>query len=315
MKFQKKPANPAPSERRRATAVRSGPPQAFSYYSARSQSVERERRRQAIEPEAPRRNINMRAIGSFARNRFGLLVIAVAVLIGFFNLVRLSSDPKIESLNTAEASYLLHSRADYQAAAAHLLSSSVFNSNKLTVNTNKLATELQKEFPELTTVNVALPLAGHRPVFYVRTAAPRFILVSSTSQSFVVDENGRALLATVNVPNIEKLNLPVIHDESGVKLERGHVILSHRAATLVSVVVNQLKASNVAISRLTLPAAASQLNVYPAGKPYYVKFNLETTQITQQTGTYLATVAHLGKQGITPKQYIDVRVDGRVYYK
>jgi hypothetical protein len=277
--------------------------------------VERNRRRQPQELNEPRRNIDIKAVGSFARNRFGLLIIALAVLIGFFNLVRLSSSPKIESLNTPEASYLLHSRADYQAAAEHLLASSMFNGNKLTVNTDKLAAELQKEFPELTTVNVALPLAGHRPVFYVRTAAPRFILVSSTSQSFVVDENGRALLATVNVPNIEKLNLPVIHDESGVKLERGHVILSHRATMLVSVVVDQLKASNVAIARLTLPAAANQLNVYVAGKPYYVKFNLETIQITQQTGTYLATVAHLSKQGITPKEYIDVRVDGRVYYK
>ena len=65
---------------------------------------------------------------------------------------------------------------------------------------------------------------------------------------------------------------------------------------------------------MTLPPAASELDVKIAGKPYFVKFNLQADDARRQAGTFLATQAQLQRKGITPAQYIDVRVEGRAYY-
>jgi len=313
MKFRQKKHEKQPGRTRPVTSQKANPA-AFSYYSQRSQHIARERRRTPLYAEIiPKQSLRMFIV--FVRKRFGLLIVGMAVVACLINFLRLSSDPKVESSNITQANYLLHDKATYQAAAQAYLSSSVFNGNKLTVNTTKVEREMMRQYPELMSVNIALPLAGHRPVMYFRTAAPCFILVGSTGQSFVIDENGKALIAAVNVSNLGKLNLPAIRDESGLKLSQGSIVLSSTSVTFIKVVLAQLKANKVPIAQLSLPAAASQLNVYPAGKPYYVKFNLQTTQATQQTGTYLATAEKLQEQGITPSQYIDVRVDGRAYYR
>jgi len=313
MKFRQKKHEKQPS-RTRPDNTQKANPAAFSYYSQRSQHIARERRRTPAYAEIiPKQSLRMFLV--FARQRFGLLFVGIAVVACFINLVRLSSNPRVESSNANQTSYLLHNKATYQTAAQTYLSSSILNSNKLTVNTSKIEQEMTRQYPELMSVSIVLPLAGHRPIVYIRTAAPAFILVGSSAQSFVIDENGRALIPAVNVANLEKLNLPVIRDESGLRLSQGSTVLSSTSTAFIKVVLAQLKANNVPIARLSLPAAVSQLDVYPVGKPYYVKFNLQTTEATQQTGTYLATAEKLQEQGIVPSQYIDVRVDGRAYYK
>jgi hypothetical protein len=66
---------------------------------------------------------------------------------------------------------------------------------------------------------------------------------------------------------------------------------------------------------MSLPSNANELDIQIAGQPYEVKFNLHSDKAREQAGTYLATIASLQKQGITPSKYIDVRVDGRAYYQ
>jgi hypothetical protein len=66
---------------------------------------------------------------------------------------------------------------------------------------------------------------------------------------------------------------------------------------------------------MTLPPATSELDVRVAGQPYFIKFNLQSGDARQQAGTFLATQSHLQSQNIVPSTYIDVRVDGRSYYK
>jgi hypothetical protein len=141
------------------------------------------------------------------------------------------------------------------------------------------------------------------------------LLTTTSGQSFVVDENGKALIAAARVPDLAALKLPVVNDESGIRLTEGKTVLSGSAVSFMRVILAELSAQNVSMQRLTLPAATSELDVYPIGVQYYVKFNLQSQTALQQVGTYLATIEKLREQGITPAQYIDVRVDGRAYYK
>jgi hypothetical protein len=312
MKLKRKKLPEPPGRRRPADKrISSG---AFSYYSQRSQSVERSRRRSAVEPnEPPKRDWSH--YWSFAKQRFGLIIVTIVAIICVINALRLNSVANVESLNGASKGYLLHSKQEYEASVHDLLDKSILNGNKLTVNTAKFEAEMKARYPELSSVEVALPLAGHRPTVYIRISEPSFVLVGSNSQSFVIDENGVALIPTVNVPNLNELDLPVIKDESGLELEQGKTILSSSSVSFISIILAQLKASNVPVSRLVLPTAASELDAFIAGKSYYVKFNLNSKNPTQEVGSYIATAKHLQKQGANPKEYIDVRVEGRAYYR
>lgn len=316
MKISRKKAPATPPGRRRPDRSTSAQtPAAFSYYSRRAPQVTPEQRRRTLQTPEMLSRKQLATTANFARQRFGLVIVALAVLLCLGNMMRLSTSSKVDSLNEPAASFLLHDQKTYEAAANHYLASSLWNGNKLTINTDAIAAYIQRDFPELTSVTVALPLIGHRPVVYIRAAAPRLILTTAAGQSFVVDENGKSLVATARVPNIDSLKLPVIYDESGLRLSEDKTVLSSSAVGYMQDILAELTASGMSFQRLTLPATASELDVYPTQASYFVKFNLQSGTAVQQAGTYLATITKLRAQGITPSQYIDVRVDGRAYYK
>lgn len=252
----------------------------------------------------------------FWLRRSGLLVAVIVVFVCLISILSLSNRPRIVLLDTQKNNYAFHDSTQYQAAAAKQLSSSIWNKNKITVNTGKASTELQKQFPELAEVTITLPLVGHRPIYYLRATSPAFVM-QTLSGTFVLDVNGKALITKAAAPAAVTDKLPVITDQTGLHAEVGKQVLSSGEATFILTVIDALAARNVSVSSLSLPAGVAQeLDVRIAGKPYLVKFNMhDVASARQQAGTYLATVANLSNQSITPAQYIDVRVLGRAYYQ
>jgi hypothetical protein len=248
-------------------------------------------------------------------HRFGLIIVILAVVLGGLNMLRLSSGARVESLNPPASSYVLHEQATYQETAERLLGSNLLSSNKLTINTAHIEQQMMDEFPELAQVHIAIPIVGHRPIVYIRTSEPVLLLATSGGQTYLVDENGRALAAAVHVRHLAALNLPVVHDESGLSVESGQIALSRATALFIHEVVAQFTAKQVTVAQYKLPAGTSELDVYPAGKPYRVKFNFQHDTAVQQAGTYFAVAHKLESDGVVPAEYIDVRIDGRAYYK
>lgn len=282
----------------------------FSYRNRRSEA-ERGTGRQA-QREA------IRAAGASASHfwlqRFGLFILLVAAVASAINILTLSSGANVQTLLTDQPSNLLGTPAVYTAAADQLLRGSIWNRNKLTIDTGQLSRKLLKQFPELSSVSVTVPLLAHRPIIYIQPAQPAVILVSSTG-SFLIDTSGKALLSAANSADLHQSNLPVISDQSGLKLQLNQQALPAIDVSFIQTVIAQLAAKHFNTASLTLPAAASELDVQVAGQPYTVKFNLQSNDARQQAGTFLATIAQLQKQGVTPAKYIDVRVDGRAYYQ
>jgi hypothetical protein len=248
-------------------------------------------------------------------HRFGLIIVILAVVFGGLNMLRLTPTARVESLNDPKSSYVLHSQSEYQAAAERVLGKSIFNGNKVTISTAHIEQQLQEEYPELSHVQVAIPLVGHRPIVYIRTSEPVLLLATSGGQTYLVDENGRALATAPQVRHLASLNLPVVHDESGIPVEPGSAALSRATALFVEEVVSQFAAKQIPVTQYKMPAGTSELDVYPEGKPYFVKFNFQHDTAVQQAGTYFAVARKLASDGVTPAEYIDVRIDGRAYYK
>jgi hypothetical protein len=252
-------------------------------------------------------------MGRFWVQRFGLAILLLTALVCAVNALSLSSTTKVIVLGST-IDTALQAPAVYQRALSDSLRSSIWNGNKLTINTAAVALHLQQRFPELASVTVTLPLLAHQPIVYLEPAHPALV-ISGSSGSYVLDASGRALLASASLSPLSLQKLPVVTDQSGLHIQLNQQILTSSDVTFVQTVVQELSARGFHISALTLPAATRELDVQLVGQPYQVKFNLQSGDGRQQAGTFLATQGRLQSQGTVPGQYIDVRVDGRAYYK
>lgn len=280
----------------------------FSYYASRSEEDVNTGRQIEREPKpvVKRRQATWRRRGA----RLGLAIVVLAVLV---KVLSLSSQATVMPL-AGGSSLLLHTPAEYQAAADQLLSSSIWNHNKITVDTAGFSRQLTTEFPELSSVSLTLPLLSNRPTVYLQTVQPALILATDNG-SFVITTAGEAVLASSRLAPAAAAKLPLVTDQSGLEVSLNHQALTVSDVGFIQTVVAQLNAKAVTVATMTLPASTNELDVHLSGAPYFVKFNLQNNDARQQVGTFLATRAYLQKQNVTPSQYIDVRLDGRAYYK
>ena len=226
--------------------------------------------------------------------------------------MQLNGTPRVVILKGSQTEAVLRNQQVYTQAVSTLLSS-FSNRNKLTVNTSKVATALEHEFPELETVSVSVPLLGNRPVVTIQPGVPELIFATQ-SGTYLLDSNGRALVASSQVPNLASLNLPVVNDQSGLSVAVGSIALPQSTVSFISEVIGQLQAKNLTTTSLVLPVGATELQTTLKGEGYVVKYGLYG-DAREEVGAYLAVKHYLDTNHITPSSYVDVRVAGKAYYK
>lgn len=295
MRKQKTP----PTNRRPADKTPARAP-AFSYYSSRSTAGAKSGR---LKQEV-KRSLRWQLIPSF-----------IAALVIFGSLVYVSlldPKPRLAIEDTAGAA-MLQDKSVYAAAAQKHLQASIFSRSKLLINTKSIESQLLAEFPELKTVGIAIPIAGRQPIITIKAAEPRLVLTTAEG-NYIIDSAGRAVLKVTNLELAAKLGLPSLQDDSGLGVELGRVTLTAHEAGFVSELNHQLGAKSVAVDSMILPTLVNELHLRPKGQPYFVKFNLQG-DARQQAGTLLAILARFNREGIKPAEYIDVRVEEKVFYK
>ena len=299
-------------QRQPRAAERAATSAVFSYHanrSARSSSTGR------IDPAAaaPATATAQRSkrTGVFRRTPVIAGSIAVLVLV-IFNLV-LTGPPQVKIDAGTATAVPLRSPAAYGVAATSLLDASPFNKNKLTINTSHISDALHAQFPELTHVTISVPFVGTAPVVHATPSVPALLLHVS-AELYVVDASGRALLRANEVPNIEKLDLPVITDSSGLAVSAGKPALPASDVSFITEVIGQLQAKGLTITNVTLPAGTSEMDIRISGVGYAGKFNLQGNGRVE-AGAFLAVKAQLEREHKVPGEYIDVRVEERAYYK
>lgn len=308
MRLTRKSKNPT-SRRQPSYVNKTERPASSTYYSKRlDQETNVGRQLPRSKNNQPNHNL-----AQFWLQRSGLAVLLIVCFVSVIYALNLSSNARLIILKSSGSNFL-HSQSTYQTAADSILSKSIWNHSKITINTANISQQLTNQFPELSSVSVVLPLLAHRPVIYLTPAQPSLIIVGSNG-TYILDTSGKALLAVTDSKAIASLKLPTLIDQSGLKLIINHRALSSSDVTFIQTVIGQLAAKKVTVIGLRLPVASREIDVNVAGQPYFIKFNLQNGDALLQSGTYLATQAHLASQGITPTQYIDVRVPGRAYYQ
>ena len=294
--------------RRRAERTAVVPNNVFSYHANRSHDEEARGRRDLSSNKMPRSR-------SRSLIRYSPSIIAgIAILVSLVYMLGIDGRPVIQIPDSERQALLLRDEAVYEQTASRLFTSVLTNRNKLTVNTTSIAHEMRREFPELASVSITLPLVGRRPVITLEIQQPALVLIGQNGM-FVVDEYGRAVMP-VNELNRkpDQLGLPLVTDESGLGLEAGKAVLPKESIDFITISTYQLKQKGIEVESLLLPTIASEMHIRLKGQKYYLKCNL-SGDARKQMGAFIAAKEQLEREGASPAEYIDLRVDERVYYK
>lgn len=216
-------------------------------------------------------------------------------------------------LRTEKNSVTLQSEKVYREYIEKTLSSSVMNKSKLTFDSKKFEQDMIREFPELSSVIVSIPLISHKPIVNL-TAQQPVLLMGSEKGVFILNKNGQAIVkASANRP-VEGLTVPLVRDDANIPIELGKGALTSQDVAFITSLVSQFENKKIGIDSLTLPPLASELHVKPTGEKYYIKFSL-LTDPRIVTGQYFAARKKFTADNITPSEYVDSRVEEKVFFK
>lgn len=286
-------------ERRRPTDQSGKASPVYSYYNA---------------PAAPR-GVPDKIIDLAKTGRKLRLVptLVAVVIIGLSLIISLTLSTRPQAVLAGGGVSPYRQLQTYEDAAAALLGKKLTNQTKLTINTTEIEDELLKQFPELSGAALRLPVLGRRMTLVLQPRTPVLILVSA-SRSYVLDTTGRIVSDLQSLDSSMRAGLLVVQDESGLAVEPGAHVVTSETVGFVQSVLAQLEAQSLSIERLTLPASANQLDVKLNGTNYYVKMDI-SGDARQQVGSLLAVRDYLQKTGQEAAEYIDVRVEEKVFYK
>ncbi len=189
-----------------------------------------------------------------------------------------------------------------------------FNKNKLLFDHSGFVRQMKSQFPELNTIDVRIPLVGRLPVIAIASVKPPVFLLKIADDAYIVDPSGRLLLPVTEAPSSITDTLITVNDQSGITLKPGLHIIPVETVRFIQALQAQLIAKQVVISGIDLPVAAQEAHLHIAGQGYYIKFATDS-DARQQAGTFLAVKQKLEKDKITPREYIDVRVEEKAFYK
>ncbi len=172
----------------------------------------------------------------------------------------------------------------------------------MTLNEGDIVSSLQRQFPEISSASVVLPIFSQVPTVNIAIAGPSFVL-KSQGQSYVVNSQGVA--TSDNGSQSLAHSLPSVEDQTGFKIEVGKQILSASEVAFINNIMIQSRHANVPVKSLSLPPLAQELNLYTTDQPYYVKFYLGGDS-TQQIGQFIChaqtTKRHKCDPGRVPRR-------------
>ncbi|MDB5182220.1 MAG: hypothetical protein JWO47_4 [Candidatus Saccharibacteria bacterium] len=202
-----------------------------------------------------------------------------------------------------------HTIAEYKSGISKILDSSLMNKSKLTINTSSTERAIIKAFPELDVVKIGLPIIGRRPTVTLHVRKPALILTTKTN-SYVLDSNGKAVANTSQLISSITGSLLTAQDQSGLQLHVGDQALTSETMSFIANLQAQLAAKQLTITSLTLPTGGNEIDVHLKDIGYLVKTD-SSGDARLQIGDFIAAK----ESGAAPAEYMDVRVEEKVFYK
>lgn len=275
----------------------------FSYYSGSRKSAEKV-------GNVPKDGV-IRARRQRSRPIGVLLVILLFIVAVFALPVKYS--PKI--VNSAQGSARLSAAQmnEISSYSKELMGSSVFNRTKLSFQSSVITSKLVQKFPAVRAVDIHFSFFGGEPRFVIYPKDPSLIVQEGADSYYAVDASGIPF-EQVDLANATSAGLPILKIGNVDSVSIGQQLVPSGYVSFVSSLDYQISHSGISIVSLDLVAGGEELDATISGHKYKVKFNV-LGNARQQAGEYLAARSYLTKHRITPGKYLDVRVEGKTYFK
>jgi len=275
----------------------------FSYHASRTGDSNTQRSRE----EAPLR----RGSRSFQWKHIPTILAGIAIGISALYALTLSNSVTIKTLG--QKTPLLRDQKVYQEEANRIFNNSIFNKTKLTINVQKFEDEMKQQFPELGVVSMTIPIMGRSPLVELVSEKPS-LLITSQDGIFVLNQNGKAIARLKDVPGVANLNLPTINDETNIPIKVGKGVLSSQDVTFITALIYQLDAKGITVSNIKLPSEPAEVRIEIVGQKYFIRFNL-LNDPRISAGQFVAAYNKIRAEKGTVNEYIDARVEEKIFYK
>lgn len=192
------------------------------------------------------------------------------------------------------------------------LSSSLLNRSKFTIRSASVIGNILQAHPEIASAEIRYGVADDTPILHMVLREPHIVIVEE-DRSLLLDRHGRAF-AELPDKVVTSNNLAIIEDIAPMEISLGEQLLPIETVEFIDQLRHQLRSNDLDIATKTLPAIANELHVRLQGDDYIGKFDI-TGDARFQAGAFIATREQLIDDAVTPMEYIDARVIGRVYYR
>lgn len=236
--------------------------------------------------------------------RLTLVVTAILVLLYVF-----TASPLLR-INTIEVAGLKTLSEDsIRSQVQDVINSSLINQNILFVPMGQINTQLKKDNYQI--ANAEIIRIPFNTIKVTVTEQKPSILWRSGNTLSILTGDGRAYAGE---PNDElKNNLPTVVDSTNLPVKAGEKIVSESFANFVTQLHTTLPDKNIKATQFEVQETTTELFVTTADG---YKLRFDTTRPVDEQITDLATVLdQLKKQGKKPTEYIDLRINGKVFYK
>lgn len=227
---------------------------------------------------------------------FTLCVIAVLVVFALARVMTVKVDPDNASDSAKQIQQLGLSRAG-----------SVGFGNIFLFDTNSLMADIEREVPSVDVVSVSRQLPSQINVVVAeRQAVARY---SSRGVIYVIDKEG----TVIGQQTPSNARLPLLVDTTELPVQLGTRPVSAGFIRFGLDVITGLASQGNPAQELRIVETTTE--VWAKGqKGYVIKFDT-TRELREQLEAVALVQAQLTKQKKVPAEYIDVRVEGRAYFR
>jgi len=215
--------------------------------------------------------------------------------------------------------YSYRSNEDYTSITKSILNQSVFHKNKLTISSTDFEGRVMAAFPEVTSVSSIVPLAGRVLNVGMKLDSPMLRMTIDGQRQGIVGESGRLVLIADSESILNDYSaLPNIVLEPKVSFDEGDLILTTQERGLITLLISEFDGLTAEykpkLTSLRFRVDKREIQANFKGKLFYAKLTPEV-DAKLQVGALVATLKQLAEQGSEPTEYLDVRVEERVYVK
>lgn len=230
-----------------------------------------------------------------------ILLGAVIFYVVFISSLFQVSNPDVQGPNNALSQSLSKEVNNY-------LNSRLLAKNWLFLNQQDLKGYLQKTFTGQETITVSKKFPNHLSV--VTDEQKPGLIWKTGSRTYILSTSGRVISEQQKADNSA---LPQVIDSTNLPVEVGSRVAARDFVNFVSKVGDFMKANKIGVEKMYVLDTTSELYVKTQAG-YDIKFSTNQNP-DSATRSLKATLDLINQQNKKPSSYIDLRVEGRAFYK